>query len=325
MTVAGWSCKSASVGSAIGTTTMPRSRLLTQAPSDVASASFRGRWFDGNAELSGYQVTQPRYGELRSGQLVLTYVTEPMNKTTRIKDDDAVKDNRLDVIKLNANLSFLTGIYPYAVMTSVFAPIDRWQGEDAFSPVKITTTVQEWCGHTFHGIWPGDAEIGERLMSYFASEGETNRLIPRPSKTLFEDALLIQLRELDGAFAGGGNWDGYVVPSLWRIRRAHVPVVPLAASITRTSIRKQDTEVTQFTLVMGAFTKVIDVEAGGDHRILGWTTSDGETAQLLSTAKLPYWQLNHTGDESHRQELGLKPEAEAFPIVPPSLPGSVGK
>lgn len=311
-----------SVGSDL---TMPRSSVLMTAPGNVASSSFRDRWFDGNAELSGYHVTQPRYGELRSGELVLTYVTEPMNKATRIKDDDAAQHNRLEVIKLNANLSFLTGIYPYSVMTSVFSPIDRWPGDEPFSPLKITTTIQEWCGHTFHAIWPGDAHIAENLMSYFASEGEVRRQIPRPDNTVFEDALLIQLRELDGPFANGGPWSGSVVPSLWRLRRAHVPLEPVAATITRRSTEKNGLAITEFTLTMGAYTKVFDVEAAKERRILGWTTSDGETARLLSTAKLPYWQLNHTGDESHRSDLGLRPQPPLLPAVAPTLPGAIGK
>lgn len=318
-------CNSATMRSVGAGPTMPRSRMLADAPSQLASGSFRDRWFDGNAELSGYHITQPRYGELRSGELVLTYVTEPMSKATRIKDDDAAKDDRLDVLKLNANLTFLTGIYPYSVMTSVFSPIDQWKGEEPFSPVKITTAVQEWCGHTFHGIWPGDVQINENLLSYFASEGETRRVIQRPNQTLFEDALLIQLRELDGAFAGGGQWVGSVVPSLWRLRRAHVPLEPVPATIVRKATAKNGKDVTEFTLTMGSYTKVFDVEASGAHRVLGWTTSDGETATLLATAKLPYWQLNHTGNESYRRQLGLQPQAALPPVVAPILPGAIGK
>lgn len=64
----------------------PPHPTLIGPPRAKASTAFRATWFDGTAELSGYRVTVPRYGELRTGELVLTYVTEPMNRTTRIKD-----------------------------------------------------------------------------------------------------------------------------------------------------------------------------------------------------------------------------------------------
>jgi hypothetical protein len=58
-------------------------------PRAGASADFWARWSDGRAELSGYRATVNRYGELRPAELVLIYVTEPMNRRTWIKDDDA--------------------------------------------------------------------------------------------------------------------------------------------------------------------------------------------------------------------------------------------
>jgi hypothetical protein len=63
----------------------PPHPTLIGPPHAKASAAFRATWFDGTAELSGYRVTVPRYGELRTGELVLTYVTEPMNRSIHIR------------------------------------------------------------------------------------------------------------------------------------------------------------------------------------------------------------------------------------------------
>lgn len=276
-------------------------------PRATAGAAFTQRWSDGRAEMSGYRATVNRYGELRPAEVVLVYVTEPMSRRTWIKDDDARGDDRVGVLKLNASLKFQTGVYPYSVLTSVFAPVDRWRAE-AFAPVKISLSVQEWCGHVFHAVWPGDDRFASQVMSYFASEGETREDVPTPAGALYEDALLIQLRELDGPFAQGAPWRGSIVPSLWNARRAHRPLRPVDATITRAEASLDGAPVTRFELRYGDVVRTFDVEREGDRRVLAWHGSDGEDARLLRTARLPYWQLNHNGDERQRESFGLPAE-----------------
>lgn len=272
-----------------------------------ASEAFNTRWGDGRAELSGYRATVNRYGEMRPAELMLLYVTEPMSRATWIKDDNAAGPLRVNVLKLNASLKFQTGVYPYSVLTSVFAPVDAWRDE-RFAPVKITLSVQEWCGHVFHAVWPGDDRYVSQVLSYFASEGETREEVTAPSGALYEDALLIQLRELDGAFAGGRDWRGSLVPSLWSARRAHRELRPVSATITRSVASLDGAAVNRFELRYGDYSRTIDVEAAEPHRVLGWRASDGEEARILRTARLAYWQLNHNGDERQRESFGLPVE-----------------
>lgn len=272
-------------------------------PMGAAGRDFHARWSDGRAEMSSYRATVNRYGELRPAELVLVYVTEPMNRRTWIKDDDARGADRVDVLKLNVSLKFQTGVYPYSVLTSVFAPVDRWRAEP-FAPVKVTLTVQEWCGHVFHGLWPGDDRYVSQVFSYFASEGEGREEVPTAPGALYEDALLIQLRELDGPFANGGDWRGSLVPSLWAARRAHRPLRPVDASVTRARATLDGAAVHRFEVRYADVTRTVDVEAAEPHRVLGWRASDGEEARLVGTARLPYWQLNHNGDERRREDFG---------------------
>lgn len=273
-------------------------------PRAAAGEAFTRAWSDGRAELSGYRARVSRYGELREAELVLIYVTEPMDRRTWIKDDDAPPDRRVGVMKLNASLKFLTGVYPYSVLTSVFAPVDRYRAE-AFAPAKITLSAQEWCGHVFHGVWPGDDRATELLLSYFAQEGERRRDVAVPAGALYEDALLIQLRELDGPFAGGGDWRGWIVPSLWSIRRAHQPLAAVEATITRSRGARDGVAVHRFVLRYGEVTRTLDVEAAGARRVLAWQGSDGEDVRLVRTARLPYWQLHGNGDEAQRALFGV--------------------
>lgn len=55
----------------------PLSLVLLFATPAVASDIFWEHWSDGRAELSGYDLVQPRYGEKRHGRAVLVFVTEP--------------------------------------------------------------------------------------------------------------------------------------------------------------------------------------------------------------------------------------------------------
>jgi len=65
-----------------------------------------------------------------------------MDGRTWVKDDKGTVDrsHKRAVLKLNRVQTFRTGIYPYRVMTSVFAPVnggDAGPGRERFSPTKI--------------------------------------------------------------------------------------------------------------------------------------------------------------------------------------------
>ncbi len=275
-------------------------------PEARASSAFWERWGDGRAELSGYAVRTQRYGEPRSAEVVLIYVTEPMDSRVWIKDDrgDVPEPFRVNALKLNRSLKFRTGLYPYSVMTSVFAPVEGLSAE-RFAPVKITLSVQEWCGHVYHAVRPAASGFEDEIRSYFHDEGERVSRVPAPPGTLYEDALFIQLRELDGPFHGGGDWQGSLVPALWSSRKAHTALRPLPATIRRSAADRDGVPVTRFAVDYGSDTLTLEVERDAPRRILGWSASDGEEARLLGTARLPYWELNRPGDESWLERIGL--------------------
>ncbi len=272
----------------------------------TASSAFWRHWGDGKAEISGYEITTNRYGMARKGTVALIYVTEPMDSRTWIKNDakPVPKANRVQVMKLNHMLRFQTGIYPYSVMTSVFSPVNS-TGRERFAPAKISFSAQEWCGHVYQQIHPKGTGYLDELHSYFESEGNSRGFVKTAPFTLYEDALLIQLRELDGLFANGSDWSGFLVPSLWSTRKTHVPLGPVKAKITRKDTGMNGQPVTQFDLVWGSERRTIYIEKTLPRRVLGWDDNRGEKARLISTARLPYWQLNKNGDESHLTPLGL--------------------
>jgi hypothetical protein len=292
-----------------------------EAPSGRASSEFWRHWGDGRAEISAYRIVTPRYGEPREGTAVLIYVTEDMDRRSWIKDDrgDVPAEFRVPVLKLNRTLAFRTGIYPYSVMTSAFAPVDGGSPE-RFAPAKVSFSAQEWCGHVFELLWPEADRFRHELHSYFQAEGDLAETVDIGPGTLYEDVLFIQIRELDGPFLGGGDWSGPLVPSLWSRRTAHEPLRPVPARLARGEAERDGTPVTRFTLSWEGKTRTFDVERAAPRRILAWSGPDGEQAVLLRTARLPYWKLNRPGDESYLRELGLEP-ATGGTSSPGATPG----
>lgn len=277
----------------------PTRPTLPSAPSARASRQFWETWGDGMAEMSSYRATVMRYGAAREAELVLIYVTEPHDRDTLIKDDEVPAARRVQMLKLNQSLRFQTGIYPYSVMTSVFSPVDAYF-QERFAPAKITLSAQEWCGHVYLGVFPAPDRFMSQSISYFASEGEASETQPARD-ALYEDALLIQLRELDGPFAQGGDWSGAMVPTLWRNRRAHEPLRASAATITRSAAPGR----VVFTLRQGDYERVFEIEDEGARRVMAWRDSEGEQVELQGTERLPYWELHGPGDEAARERIGL--------------------
>ncbi len=277
---------------------------LPERPLEGASGAFWGTWGDARGELAGYAVRVPRYGEVREGEVVHVTVVEPLDRRTWVKDEALPEDRRVYVVKLVRSVKFQTGVYPYSLETCVYSPVDRWPGE-RFDPVKVTFSAQEWCGHVFHALWPGREGALELLVSYFAEAGQRFAPAPALAGALYEDALWIQLRELDGPFAEGGPWKGPIVPSLWSHRTSHGPARAVEASISREAVEGG----TRFTIRYEDVVRTIDVESGPERRILGWTGPGGESGRLLGSARLAYWELHRAGDEARRREFGLVPES----------------
>src|SRR5512142_2190543 len=70
-------------------------------------------WGDGKAELDGYALVEPRYGQLREGTAVAIFVTEDFSDALRVKADPGKhpKSDVVPVMKVNLVRDFQTGIY----------------------------------------------------------------------------------------------------------------------------------------------------------------------------------------------------------------------
>lgn len=274
------------------------------------AADFYEHWGDGRAELSSYDVVQPRYGELRTGYGVMIFVTEDIHRDTYIKvESPTPAAKRLYVLKLNNVLKFKTGLYDYSVMTSVFAEVEA--AEHPFALRKASLSAQEWCGHVFDEVRVRGGRISGELNSYFESEGRKKYQFERPRNFASEDGLLLRMRELKGEMlAVGERLELQLLPGLWSRRTAHEEHAFVTATLSKgaaVQIKSAGAELSAhvWTLETAAGWKKYWIEKAYPHRILRWQHSDGGRGDLKKTIRVPYWSLHNNAHEVYRTELEI--------------------
>lgn len=280
-------------------------------------AAFWKQWGDGQAELSGYNLVFPRYGQLRHGSAVTIFVTETFSNSLRVKADPGKHPatDQFPVMKLNLVKDYQTGIYDYNDMTSSFVALAPENGRPAGSPTKISFSSQEWCGHTYQQLLFDARAIRATSHSYFDGDADQHGDLSYPSDGLSEDELLLWARGQAGPrLAPGEHRDVQILTSLQTARQQHVPLSWRRATLSR-SARQQQISVPagKFTVeawtaeIPGGVRRTIYAEAVEPHRIVRWEASNGERAELLGSQRMKYWEMNHEGFETALKKLGLSP------------------
>lgn len=282
----------------------------------AVAGQFESLWYDGNAEISVYRLSEMRYGELReNGRRVMVFVTEPMRLSTHIKPDVKLpEDEKVKVLKLNDLRTFTTGIYEYSVMTSVFASVDDSKKDiPLLSTMKIAFTSQEWCGTVFERVVRTPEQYQGVLYSYFESEGEQAYSFPHEGTVESEDNLWILSRELKGPMLSPGKELRIpVLISSWERRKSHRPPQVATAVLTKNDSTKVNTAIgtmkahTVTWSINDATTNVV-VEAAYPHRILSFQEPDGTRGEIIASRREPYWKQNKNVHTNLRVKLGLPP------------------
>lgn len=290
-------------------------------PTASTPPGFWEHWGDGRAEVDTYRLTTPRYGQAREGRAVLVFVTEDFTDGARVKSDGGHTDE-YPVLKLNEMRHFQTGIYDYSVMTSTFVRIDG--RAPIGQPVKVSFSSQEWCGHVWAQLLSRDNGLDLSSHSYFDGEADQQTRLPLLREGVLFDALPILVRGLVGEWPPAGtDLRVPVLPTLMWSRFAHKPLEWTQTRLTR------ETTTAEVTVPAGTFevyevrsvlvsnlVTTWQIEAAAPHRIIRWTSSEGEVAELVASERLPYWKMNHEGDEAGLARLGLAPSP--VPAVVPS-------
>jgi hypothetical protein len=278
-------------------------------PASQAAPGFWDAWGDGKAELDGYTLVQPRYGELRHGEAVLIFVTETFTAAQRVKSDGGHPDE-FPVIKLNDARHFQTGIYDYDLMTSVFVRLDGRQSLGV--PTKDDLGAQEWCGNVYDQLVVDPSGYRETRHSYFDGEGDADLTGTVPTGGVFADAFPVVIRGVAGELlAPGGSAEFPWLPRLVDARLLHRELAWTTATITRSAAPEAVTvpagtyQAEVWTVKVGEETAQFWVGVEASHLLVKWSRSDGETAELTGSIRDEYWKHHAEGDEAMRARLGL--------------------
>ncbi len=283
----------------------------------VIDAVFWKTWGDGNAELAGYQLIYPRYGQPRQGTAVTIFVSETFSNRLRVKADPGKHpaSDEFPVMKLNLIEDFQTGIYDYNEMTSSFVALAPVNGRPAGSLTKVSFSGQEWCGNSFAEMLFDPDSIRLQTFSYFDGEADTASKLAYPKEVLEEDAFLLWARGMAApALSPGQTREVAWLASLQDSRHKHRTLDWTRATISRSQFSSRVSvpggtfEVETFAVKTAAgMGRTVYVEKAEPHRIVKWESTEGERAELLRATRLKYWQLNGLGKESMLKELGLSP------------------
>ena len=270
----------------------------------VINQQFNKYWYAGKAEITSYDLEQERYGEIRKGNAVNIFVTEPFSKKYNTKADGQNSEN-ISVLKLNATKKFNTGIYPYSVMTSSFLPVSNPKAS-----LKISSSTQEWCGQEYIELKNEDEVFKINNSSYF--QGATFKDKELDKNIVLENDLWSKIRITPTALPQGSF---KILPDFVYLRFSHHEVKAYQAE--GKIIKGQTTSVYQLSYPTLNRTLKITFENKFPYKILGWTDAykSGWGAKekvlttkaiLKKTLNIPYWQKNSNADAYLRKELGLE-------------------
>jgi hypothetical protein len=282
-------------------------------------SKFWSVWGDGQAELAGYDLTFPRYNQLRKGTAVAIFVTETFSNSLRVKADPGKHGpaDEFPVMKLNLVKDYQTGIYDYNDMLSAFvalAPVNRRMSATI---TKASFSSQEWCGHVYSQVLFGETRARWMRHSYFDGEADDQRELDYPENGFSEDGLLLWARGMARPFMSAGSSDPYLIlTSLETSRGKHIPLSWNYATLSKDAASQTvrvpagtfEVEVARLTRKDKSW-RAFYVEKAFPHRVIKWENSEGEKAELLGIDRMKYWEMNKEGGEKALERLGIPPQA----------------
>jgi hypothetical protein len=268
-------------------------------------------WSQGKAEVNVYEVSQNRYKENHSGQLVSVFVTEDFLTDKQVKNERYINENSTWILKNIQLKKFTTGVYDYSLFNSVFTPINRNKFPKS---LKVSASSQEWCGTMytqFNLILDTDYKVEHR--SYFESEGDR---VTRIKKSYLEDEVFTVLR-MNPLLLPVGTVQ--LIPPANYIQLKHLRIQSYKAITSLIPNDKKEisgSNLMQYKIVYPELNRSIHIvfENKAPYKIMGWfekfpSSFDGKprtTSIILKTQKmLPYWRQNSLKDKYLREELGL--------------------
>ena len=280
-------------------------------PDITLNPEFGNYWYQGEAELTSYKLEQARYGQVHDGEAVLVFVTEPFSKTKQVKLDDPSKnpEDAVTVLKCNFMKKFYTGIYPYSMMMSAFTPVNLNEHPHT---LKVTTSVQEWCGHVFTQINMDEKAYRYEHRSYFESEGDESYKL---EQVMLEDEIWNRIRIAPESLPAGNI---EIIPSTFFSRLRHIELKKTTARATLGD-DPENPALSVYTLQYHTPDRTLKIhfQKAFPHEIQSWeetyVSGFGKAAETLTTkatlkerVKTDYWTKNSLADSTWRKKLDLR-------------------
>lgn len=282
-------------------------------PAAVATpppADFAAYWFAGKAELNSYRLEQAQYGTLNPGQAVLIFVTEDFRTDKQVKSESAEShDKSIPVLKTNIAKKFVTGIYDYSLFTSVFTPIVTGQPSAFPNTLKVSTSGQEWCGHSYMQLNYRNNGYQVSGKSYFEKEVDEDYTV---GKALLEDELWNRIRLNPDKLPTG---EVQLIPGTMAARLRHKRLDPLLAKtklVPYEGVLYPGKQLKAYTVEYPTDDRVLTIvfEGAFPHKIAGWEETYRSKDKLLTsravlqkTIQTDYWNHNQPADSTLRAEL----------------------
>ena len=273
------------------------------------SQKFGEYWYQGKAELNRYELQQVRYGQIHKGDAVLIFVTEDFLKEEQVKYEYGSHNSEIkSILKSNFNRRFYTGIYPYSLMTSTFFPIQSSENH----AIKISTTAQEWCGHSYMQLNNRNDMFSVQVNSYFQKEGDQHFDM---QKSILEDEIWTLIRVNPELLPIG---EIKLIPGMQFVRLLHTEYRGKQAIAEKLNITDPDLSphsLIQYSLNYQELSRSLKIifEEEFPHQILAWeesyqplainSTKDEimiTKAKRIKMIKLDYWNKNSVADSTYR-------------------------
>ncbi len=275
-------------------------------PKRPKTEDFNAYWFQGLAEISRFELEQARYGEVHRGDAVLIFVTEEFFTDKQVKSEEGKKPGAVSILKLNFLRKFNTGIYSYSIMSSLFTPVDR---ENFPQSLKVTTSIQEWCGHTFTQLNFRGNQYEVLVRSYLMDEGDRQYTM---DGVQLEDDVWNLIRIAPDLLATG---EINLIPGSQysRLKRVIQKVQKATASLNE----NEDQYI--YSIVYKEIPRklVVKFKKVFPYEIMEWeetSASDRGADQSILTTRairthillIDYWNKSSVSDSVYRKELGLR-------------------
>jgi len=268
-------------------------------------------WYQGKAEVSTFDLIQNRYQDQHPGKAILIFVTEDFLTDEQVKNDRYQNPNSTGVLKTNYLRRFTTGFYDYSIMTSVFTPVET---QEYPNTMKVTTSVQDWCGQVFMQLNLDGNRYKTQLRSYFEQEGDANNRVP---VTLLEDEIFNRIRMNPQSLPTGdievlpGTAHARLKHESFDVRQAQATLGPYAGDAFRGE------NLVAYTLTFSESKRELQIvfDKKSPYQIQGWTDAypssfDNEVrrtvAKRTETKWMPYWEQNAAADTTLRADFGLR-------------------